>query len=92
MNHTCLEETIKHLQGLWACASFDYSLCRLVLTFVRRLATLQLLIHATLGYLIHPSVSLPDSKGELCIADVGTGTGQITLVFTKLSRVSLSLL
>ena len=46
--------------------------------FLNRLAMLNLLIHAQLGYLLHPSIKLSGAEkgGEpLRIADVGTGTG-----------------
>ncbi|KAL6722287.1 hypothetical protein ACLMJK_001394 [Lecanora helva] len=36
---------------------------------------LQLLIHSTLGYLLHPAIDLPRNKENLRVADVGTGTG-----------------
>ena len=42
---------------------------------VYRLAMLHLLIRAQFGYLLHPSIKLPDDKTGLRVADVGAGTG-----------------
>ena len=44
---------------------------------------LHLLIHAQIGYLLHPLIEMPtvEEGGEpLRIADVGTGTGYIDLL------------
>lgn len=47
---------------------------------------LHLLIHAQLGYLLHPLIKLPEatsSEEPLLIADVGTGTGYDAAMYKK---------